>query len=338
MDLVVDQVMELQHVDVAHGHLAVELVAGAAVVQVRLARRVETRQRQHVRHIGFLRAVEHRRRERHADLQVRREFDDAVGIACLDVGPIFGAIDMLQRFLDGFGHLAAGRVGIGVAPILQRLRHLPPEAARGPAEVRFEDLPDVHARRHAQRVEHDVDRRPVFEERHVLVRQDAADDALVAVTAGHLVARLQLALDGDEDLDHLEHARRQFVAALQLLDAVFIFRVDPLDRVVILRLDRFQCGLGIVLDHRELPPIGAVEVDQHLLGDLVALLQALRHRAGRLTDQQVLEAGEGRTVEDRALVVGVLLQALDFLAFDRDRALVLVDTVAVEDADLDDRA
>src|SRR3546814_2451816 len=97
---------------------------------------------------------------------------------------------------------------------------------------------------------------------------------------------------GSSDL----HARRQFVAALQLFDAIFILRVDPLDRVVILRLDRFQCRLGIVLDHRQLPPVGAVEFDQHLFGDGIALLQALRHRTGRLTDQEVLEAGEGRAV------------------------------------------
>src|SRR3546814_9852006 len=38
VDLIVDEVMELQHIDVAHGHLAIELVAGAAVVEVRLAR------------------------------------------------------------------------------------------------------------------------------------------------------------------------------------------------------------------------------------------------------------------------------------------------------------
>src|SRR3546814_10473522 len=72
--------------------------------------------------------------------------------------------------------------------------------------------------------------------------------------------------------------------------------------------------------------------------DLIALLQALRHRTGRLTDQEVLEAGEGRAVEDRALVVRVLLQPLDLFAFDRDRALVLVDAVTVEDTDFDDRA
>ena len=60
----------------------------------------------------------------------------------------------------------------------------------------------------------------VLEEGHVLLGQDAADHALVAVAAGHLVARLQLALHRDEHLDHLEHARRQLVAALELLDPV----------------------------------------------------------------------------------------------------------------------
>ena len=62
--------------------------------------------------------------------------------------------------------------------------------------------------------------RAVFQMRHVLDRHDAADHALVAVTAGHLVARLQLALHRDEHLDHLHHARRQFVAAAQLLHLV----------------------------------------------------------------------------------------------------------------------
>ncbi len=56
--------------------------------------------------------------------------------------------------------------------------------------------------------------------RHVLDRHDARDHALVAVTAGHLVARLDLALGRDEDLDHLHHARRKFVTALQLVDLV----------------------------------------------------------------------------------------------------------------------
>src|SRR3546814_20787712 len=76
-------------------------------------------------------------------------------------------------------------------------------------------------------------------------------------------------------------------------------------------------------------PVGAVEVGEVLLAQRLALLHALRHRAGGLADQQFLEAGEGRAVEDRAFVVSVLLQPLDLLAFDRDRALVLVDAVKI---------
>ncbi len=60
--------------------------------------------------------------------------------------------------------------------------------------------------------------RAVREVRHVLFRQDAADDALVAVAAGHLVADLELALDGDVDLHHLDDAGRQLVALRQALD------------------------------------------------------------------------------------------------------------------------
>ena len=79
------------------------------------------------------------------------------------------------------------------APSKTGVMRLEAERLRGPAEVGLEDLADVHAAGHAQRVEHDVDRRAVLEERHVLVGQDARDDALVAVAAGHLVADREVA-------------------------------------------------------------------------------------------------------------------------------------------------
>ena len=94
------------------------------------------------------------------------------------------------------------------------------ERARAPAEVGLEDLTDVHAARNAERVEHEVDRAAVLQVRHVLFRKDPADDALVAVTAGHLVADLELALDGDVDLHHLDDARRQLVALGEAIDLV----------------------------------------------------------------------------------------------------------------------
>ena len=77
-------------------------------------------------------------------------------------------------------------------------RDLEAERLGGDAEVGFEHLTDVHTARHAERIEHDVDRRSVAEERHVFLRHDAGDDALVPVAARHLVADAKLALRGDE--------------------------------------------------------------------------------------------------------------------------------------------
>jgi hypothetical protein len=92
--------------------------------------------------------------------------------------------------------------------------------------VGLEDLADVHARGHAQRVEHDVDRGAVGHVRHVLDRRDLGDHALVAVAAGHLVARLQAALHRDVHLHHLQHARGQLVALRQLLPLGFEHGVE----------------------------------------------------------------------------------------------------------------
>ncbi len=52
----------------------------------------------------------------------------------------------------------------------------------------------------------------------------------------------------------------------------------------------------------------------------------------------LLQAAVDVAVEDLQLVVAVLGEALDLLALDRHRALVLLDAVAIEDAHLDHRA
>ncbi len=64
----------------------------------------------------------------------------------------------------------------------------------GPAQMGLQDLADVHARRHAERVQHDVDGRAVCHVGHVLFRKDPGDDALIAVATSHLVADRSLRL------------------------------------------------------------------------------------------------------------------------------------------------
>ena len=73
-------------------------------------------------------------------------------------------------------------------------------------------LADVHARRHAQRVQDDVHRGAVLHEGHVLFRHDLGDDTLVAVAAGQLVALGDLALLGHVDPHQAVDTRGQVVA------------------------------------------------------------------------------------------------------------------------------
>src|SRR5438270_3094671 len=93
-----------------------------------------------------------------------------------------------------------------------------------PAKVRLQDLTDVHTGRHAERIEHDLNRSSVLQIWHVLVRKNASDYAFVAMASSHLVANRKLALHGDVNLHQLDHAGWKLVALLQLRD----FLVDDL--------------------------------------------------------------------------------------------------------------
>ena len=46
-----------------------------------------------------------------------------------------------------------------VSAVEDRRRELQPQSPAGPSEMGLEDLPDVHPTRHAERIEHDLDRR-----------------------------------------------------------------------------------------------------------------------------------------------------------------------------------
>ncbi len=88
------------------------------------------------------------------------------------------------------------------------------EFPRRPAEMRFQQLAEVHAGRHADRVEDDVHRPPIGQVGHILDRQDAGDDALVAVAARHLVALGDLPALRDHHAHHLVDPGGQFVVVL----------------------------------------------------------------------------------------------------------------------------
>src|SRR5271166_3392662 len=186
VDLVVHQVEQLEDVDVANGDRVLERLAGAAVEQDCLAAGTDQLVAVPVRQRGA---------EQAGDLLLVRAVEDRRG----DVG--------------------ARLAGVGadgpqpVLPLLVLALDLP-AGLRYPPEVGLEDLADVHSAGDAERVEHDVDRSPVGEERHVLDRQDLGDDTLVTVAARQLVAVGDLPLLGDVDAHQLVDTRRQLVAVL----------------------------------------------------------------------------------------------------------------------------
>ena len=130
----------------------------------------------------------------------------------------------------------------------------------------------------------------------------------------------------------------KLVAALQLLDLVEEALLEELLQLVVLLPDRFDLGHQLVVRRSELPPLRARILVEHRLGDLAVLLEALRTGDALTALQQFGETAVDVTVEDRLLVVAVLGETLDLFTLDRERALVLLDAVAVEHAHFDDRA
>ena len=157
---------------------------------------------------------------------------------------------------------------------------------RGPAEVRLEHLADVHAARHAERVEDDVDRAAVLEERHVLLGDDLRDDALVAVAAGELVALGDLALLRDVDADELVDARATGRRRSSRENVLTSMTTPPSPCGTLRR--RVADLAGLLLEDR---------ADELLLGRQLGL--ALRRD---LADEQVAGADLGADADDAALV------------------------------------
>src|SRR3954447_22467889 len=186
VNLVVDQVVQLEDVHVADRDRVRQWLTGTTVEQLRLAVAVDQ---------ATTVAVDQRRLEEALDLLLARSVED-------------GGRDV--RVLRGLVRLDRAQLLLPLGVVALDL----PAGLGDPPEVGLQNLANVHPARHAERVEHDVDRGAVLQERHVLDRQDLRDDALVAVAAGELVTVLDLALLSHVHPDQLVDARRQFVAVL----------------------------------------------------------------------------------------------------------------------------
>src|SRR4029079_11462126 len=98
---------------------------------------------------------------------------------------------------------------------------------------------------------------------------------LVAVTARHLVARLQATLDGDMHLDHLQHAGGELIALRELPLLLFEELVEVDARLRARVLYRLELLRRLFTRETNVEPVVAVEAVQIFLGQLRALDELL---------------------------------------------------------------
>src|SRR5713101_2818591 len=173
------------------------------------------------------------------------------------------------------------------------------------------------------------------------------DHALVAVTAGHLVAHAQLALHGDIDFHQLDHTWRQFVSLGELffplvddfLKHVDLTRGHLLDFVDLLIHSRIFVG---ILDPLQVPrgnALDGVAIENRALSEQT-LVGALIVQVGLhfLVAKGVIETLQPLVGKNPNLVGKVLFQLCDLSSFDCLRAFVFFLAFAGKDFYIDDHA
>ena len=188
-----------------------ERLAGHAVEERNLARFRQAGDFEQVADLGFARAVKY-----------RRGHGDAVAEASASSSSFSSSSAESERQMAVSPKTSRNqrRAASARVPAVNKRARAAAEFLGRPAEMGLENLADVHTRRNAERIEHDLHGSAVGQIGHVFFGHDAGDDALVAVAAGHLVADGELALHGDVDLHQFDDAGRQFVALLELFLAL----------------------------------------------------------------------------------------------------------------------
>src|SRR5258708_1769283 len=338
VDLVVDQVRKLEHVDVADGYRLLELVTCHAVKQVGLARFRQPGFTQHRLDFMLAPTVKHRRRKIDA---LGHGLRHAHQLVFAQIGDLRSVRRVLEDALELSANYFLARI------LFEELSDAIAKFMPGPAQVRFQDLSYVHTAGNAERVEHDLDRCPVREVRHIFVRQNAGNHAFVAVTASHLVADAEFALHGDVYLHQLDHAGRQFITLLQFADLL----VGDLAQNVNLARGHFfdfvnllvHGGIFVrVLNALQVAggnPLNGLAVEYQTLGEQ-ALVGALVMQVSLdfLIAQYGLKTLQPLVGKDSDFIRQVLFQTLDLRGLNGLGAFVFLLSFAGEDFDVHHRA
>src|SRR5487761_512015 len=299
VNLVVDQVREFEHVDIADGDLLHESIAGHAVVQRDLAGFRQLRRFEQVANVLLARAVEDRRRHGNAFLVVVPEGEDFLVVEVLDRLP-YGSLaeSILEPFANHFG----------ARFLLEELRDLPAKFFGG-HDARDDALVAVAAGHFVADGKLALHGDIGFHEFNYARRQ------LVAIL------ELLLALLGDlaEDVDL---ARGHLLDLIDLLDE---------QRVLVRQAQALQIARGNFFENvtRQLRALG----EQALIGALV-----MQVGDEGLAAEQGAQALQALVGENADFVGEVLFELEDLCGLDGLVALILFRALAAENLHVDDGA
>ncbi len=170
------------------------------------------------------------------------------------------------RFTQSFSHF------LFRSSIKHRTDRSVSKLAGGPAKVRFQNLPHVHATGNAQRIQNDVDGRSIFKVRHIFDRQHLGNHTLITVASSHFVADGDVAFRGHIDFHHLQNAAWQFVATLHTVQAMIFFVDHHFDsRPFFLNQLSSRC---LFLGTTDVQPLEIAEESSSKLGDRLFVFQS----------------------------------------------------------------
>ena len=276
MNLVVDHVVQLQHVGVANVDRVVVRLTGATVVENGLAVLVQ--------HALAVLTVGVQGREQLLDVRLV-----ATRVVLVPTSTIEHRRGNVQCRLGARTGLAVGVVVVtGGACSRVELAALP-TVTRGVPEVTLEELTDVHTARHTKWREDDVDRRTVSQVGHVFFGQNARDNTLVTVTSGELVTFSDLALLGDKDTNELVHTRGELFLTVALND----LDVDDRTELTVRQTHRHVANVvGLVTEDGAQQALFSGRLRLTLRGDLTDEDVARRDLRTDADDAAVVEVGE----------------------------------------------
>ena len=101
-----------------------------------------------------------------------------------------------------------------VCTIKYRSRYIETKRFCSKAQMNLQDLSNIHTGRYTQRVQHDIQRTTIRQERHILNWKYTGNDTLVSVTACHLITNGDLSLLCNINTNCLIYSRRQLIAIL----------------------------------------------------------------------------------------------------------------------------